>query len=175
MNKIIVINYEGARFISGNLNNLKDNFIRDCGLAPYEILDQKTRDEIFCFFLNYSDTSDKLIIHIKSHGFNKGICQLHQDTINNPICDLNSIITWEELIRLFNNISKNCNELIVNLGTVCNSIYIQDCNQKMNFDTLVTTKTVSDPVEPRKINRGLISNINNVILKDGYELLRKNK
>jgi hypothetical protein len=45
----------------------------------------------------------------------------------------------------------------------------------MNFDTLVTTKTVSDPVEPRKINRGLISNINNVILKDGYELLRKNK
>jgi len=43
----------------------------------------------------------------------------------------------------------------------------------MNFDSLVTTKSVTDTVEPRKLNKLLISNINNIHVGNGYELLRK--
>jgi len=169
--RLIVVNYEGARFTTGNMQNIKNNFFRDCGLYPNDILDQKNKGFIIKYFQNYTIESNKLIIHIKSHGFDTGICELHPEIENSGLLD--TLITWQELIILFNGLSNSCNDLIVNLGTVCNSERIKSCKMHMNFDVLVTKSAVTNPVLPRKLNKELLLNIDNIIVNDGYELIRK--
>ena len=171
MNKLIVINYDGDRFKSDNHSNLKLNFYRDSGLEPSLILDQLSRSELLSFLSYYSERADYLIIHIKSHGGEAGIAKEHPEIENCGAKE--SFISWEELINVLNRISENCRDLIVNLGTVCNSININKFDVPKNFTTLVTNQSVTDPVKPRKLNKWLIGKINNIKLCPQYELLIK--
>jgi len=168
--KLFVIKYEGEIYKNSNQTNLIRNFERESGITPI-ILDQPTRDELLSFLETYSGISEKLIIHIVSHGFDLGICKDHPDGPN--IGDKSSIISWDDLIIRLNHLSQYCIDLIVNLGNVCNSINILNCQIEMNFDALVTKKTVSDPVTPRKLNKQLVSDINSVASTEVYEILRK--
>lgn len=173
MNKLILINYSGKSDVIGNIRNTNLNFKRDSGIDPFDILDQMDREELLHYLLNYSQKSDKLIIHIKAHGFSEGICQTRSDSISGGVGDINSLIRWEELINIFNTVAENCTDLIVNLGTVCNSIRINYYNMRMNFDALVTIDEVTDPVLPRKLNKELLLDIENVNVEGKYMLLRK--
>lgn len=171
MTRLIVVNYEGDRFVTGNIQNINNNFFRDCGLYPDYILDQKNREYLFEYFQNYTLKSDKLLIHVKSHGLDEGICHLHPEIDNCGVKE--TLILWDELIHLFNMVSNNCNDLILNLGTVCNSVKINSCGVKMRFDVLVTRRTILDTVKPRKLNRELLLDIDNVLVDNDFELIRK--
>ena len=121
----------------------------------------------------YVPKSNIIVIHFKSHGFKgKGICQKHQTIAYKE--DVESIITWTELVQALNLLSEKCNKLYVNLGTVCNSINIVNCGLSMNFDALVTSDEVTDPVLPRQYNKQLISGMNDMDLRNAYRFLHKN-
>jgi len=173
MIELVVINYEGEFYRNDVHDNLRQNFIKECGLNPSEFLEQPTKDELIKFLFEYVPKSNTLVIHFKSHGFGgKGICQKHPTIANNG--QKESFITWTELVQALNLLSEKCDKLYVNLGTVCNSISIENCRLTRNFDALVSTNEVTNPVLPRQLNKQLISDITDLDLTSTYKLLRNN-
>lgn len=137
------------------------------------LLDQKSREELLDYLINYLNKSEKLIIHIKARGGIEGICQIRSYSTTGRDGDKNSLIRWDKLTTGFNQLSECCDILIINLGTICNSIEISRCIDERKFYTIVTTESVADPVKPRKINKILLSDIDNTKLNDPYRLLKK--
>lgn len=171
MIELVVVNYEGDFYRSDNHNNLRQNFINDCGLNPSKFLEQPTKDELIKFLFEYVPKSNTMVIHFKSHGFgSNGISQKHPTIENSG--QKESFITWTELVQALNLLSEKCDKLYVNLGTVCNSINIENCGLTRNFDTLVTINQVTNPVLPRQLNKQLISKIYD--LDPNYRILTQN-
>lgn len=167
MNYLIVINYEGKFYESGNIENLEKIFERESLVKPNEVLDQKDKKEVLDFIKNYQPNNcDKLVVHVKSHGFEKGICN------TNPFEDgvglESTLITWQELIDALDVLSKRCSTLMLNIGTVCYSNSILDFDTG-GFNVFATTTKVSDPVFPRGFNKNFFNNtISSVMLSDNY-------
>jgi hypothetical protein len=155
MNDLIVIKYHGDDFTLGNIENFTQNFFRDSGVVPINVFDENNRNQIFEYLDYYNFPEHNLIIHIQSHGFDTGICKMIAG--KNDYGDSRSLIRWEDLIDAFNRIAQRCNHLTVNLGAVCNSINILQTQRNLNFDLLVTKKTISNQVTPRKINKNIFN------------------
>ncbi len=170
MDKLIVINYDGDDYINNNHSNLKLNFIKDSGIEPTLILEQPTKDE-FIEALNNIELNDcdKMIIHIKSHGYPNGIAKELSGDPNYGEKD--SFIAWTDLINIFNVIAESIEDLFINLGTVCNSSSIYSQSNDINFKALTTNINVSNPVQPRKINKKFLNEeLENIKLNKIYDI-----
>ncbi|MEI6140077.1 MAG: hypothetical protein WCP85_12480 [Mariniphaga sp.] len=173
MIELVVINYEGEFYRNDNHIHLRQNFINDCGIIPTEFVEQPNKNELIDYLKDYTPKSNTVVIHFKSHGFgSNGICQKHPTIENSG--QKESFIAWTELVQALNVLSEKCDKLYVNLGTVCNSINIVNCGLSMNFDALVTSDEVTDPVLPRQYNKQLISGMNVMDLRSAYRVLHKN-
>jgi len=169
MNKLIVILYDND-FNRGYYNTYQI-FKRDSGLEPTVVLDQPTKEELLEYLQHFSSLEDTVLIHIASHGGERGICKVYSDGTNDG--DINTLIYWDELIAHLNIISNKCKKLFVNLGNICNSINITNSNLNRNFDVLVTITNTMDPVTPRKLNKDLLENIDSGNINDKYQIIRK--
>ena len=161
----------------GIYDNLNKNFERDSGIKPSHILDQPTRNELISFLIEFPEQADKLILHFISHGNIEGFGKELLNTEDGCLIgDKETLIEWSIFVELLNIVSVKCKHLIVNLGSVCNSVNIENVNINRNFDMLVTTSEIGDLVEPRKKNKVLINNMDNMGVHcpgDIYKLLRK--
>lgn len=150
MKKLVVIKYTGNHNTVVNLPNHLKSFESNAGIEPEIFLEENTKEEIFDYLEELDCLNSNLIIHINAHGNSQGICKelLNGNELN--IGDLPSLILWKDLINLFNKIAGFCSKLTVNLGAVCNSHTILDLKLDLNFDVLLSIKSVSDTIKPMK-------------------------
>lgn len=145
--QLYVIQYEGLDNKKNDDHRTSSVYQRDCGMAPTRILDEPNRGELI-EFLTHTNFNDDTILHFISHGSAKnGIVQRLPRSNSG---DKSSLITWQELAIHLHRIAGTCPHLFANLGTVCNSIEIMPFLQRRDFTLLVTNKSVSDPVQPKK-------------------------
>ncbi|MCC9063710.1 hypothetical protein [Flavobacterium piscisymbiosum] len=170
MNDLLVIKYLGNHNISGNINNLYQRHNNNSGVRPTNILDEEDSQTILEYLRNYDCQNKNLIIHINAHGFEEGICKELLDGEELNLGDLQTLITWEDLIDACNEVAARCSSLTLNLGAVCNSNSIADIDRAKNFDILVTSRSVSDTVKPQKINRMIFENTN-LLLDNEYSFI----
>jgi len=153
---LVFVQYKGIDYRDIVARNLNNNFERDCGLQVTERFVEPARDELIEMLTNRA-FQNETIIHFVGHGLkgvDGGIAQLVPGRVDVGLKD--SVVSWNELVILFNQIANRCPQLYVNLGTVCYSDGILNVNSEKNFGYLVTTIDVGDPVTPRKANKQFI-------------------
>lgn len=151
MNELIVIKYTGEHNKWGNLHNVSNSFKRHSGTTPLLILNEESSEAILGNLNNYNNPNAHLVVHIQSHGFGEGLCMETPEDHNIGIAE--TLFKWEDLVNILNSLSLRCAKLTVNLTAVCTSSRMLESNMHLNFDLLYSTVTISDTVEPMKINK----------------------
>jgi len=178
MYKLIVVDYKGDFYKRDNhsISNLCKFFKKYSSIYPFNYIDQPSRDYLIEYLKNIKNTPikkyDNIILHFISHGFELGIANKIADS--NNFGDLKTLITWHDLIDLFNVVSLDCSSLFINLGSVCNSNHLFNTNINRCFDVLVINGYASNIFEPMKLNKSLLINReDNYNLDKKYTLTRK--
>ncbi|MFY7814018.1 MAG: hypothetical protein ACOVRK_02390 [Chryseobacterium taeanense] len=165
MKELIVIKYTGEHNKWGNLDNVSNSFKRDSGVAPLQILNEESSEAIVENLNNYNNQDAHLVVHVQSHGFTEGLCMetLEDATVGRA----ETLFRWEDFVNILNSLSLRCAKLTVNLTAVCNSSRMLENNMHLNFDLLYSIVTISNTVEPMKINKRIFEGAD-LKLKDIY-------